>query len=248
MTHRYFVPELPRDGGLVQLPDGEASHANRVMRVKPGDEITLFDGRNHECLAVVESQSKKDCLCTMVGTPVVVDRDPEVNVTLATSLPKGDRAKSLLERITELGVKTVVPLHAARSQGNPSDKSIEKLNRVAIEACKQSGRNQVPLIEPTRRAMDWFATPTDATCIIAHPIVPASSDGTSDLKNASMLDSQGRSKVVIAVGPEGGFTDEELDRAMGNGFRPISLGPRIYRIETAAIAMVTMAIHTMMKD
>lgn len=235
MTHRYFVPQLPAAGGIVDLPPNEASHANRVMRVKPGDEMTLFDGKNGESRAIVVGQSKRDCQCD--SEPVrTVNREPNTAVSIAIALPRGDRTKFLIERLTELGVHTITPLHAQRSQGKPNRTILDKLLRIAIESCKQSGRNQLPRIEETVATTEYFCEDSHDRKWIAHPAEPEAS-----CRVAARADDT--RTLRIAIGPEGGFTQQELVLAKEHGYQSINLGPRIYRVETAAIVTATLAIY-----
>lgn len=234
MTHRYFVPDLPNDGGIIELPEQEAAHANRVMRVKQGDELVLFDGQNRQAIASVVAQTKRDCQCQLAA-PQIVDREPHVDLTIGVALPRGDRSKALIERLTEIGVRTIVPLHAERSQGKAKPNLSTRLTRVAIEACKQCGRNQLPAIPDIQTSESFFREPSCAPRFIAHPT------GVARDTNQHLANSE--TAFRIAIGPEGGFTDREVQMAVESGFTSIDLGPRIYRIETAAIVIAARLIH-----
>ncbi len=146
MTRRYYVPDLQTQAPVVQLPDEEASHASRVMRVQTGDWIELFDGCGHQADAEVVSVSKRECVvrCDPIED---VDREPSIAVDLAIGLPKPDRAKEMIERLTELGVARVFPIVFERTQRPPKENFLDKLRRIVIESCKQSGRNVLMTIE-----------------------------------------------------------------------------------------------------
>lgn len=228
MTRRYFVPDLPKNGGLVGLPDSEVQHATRVMRVQIGDEVTLFDGKGYESLATIASVSRHECQCD-AGPAEGVDREPQTEIHLGVALPKPDRSRELIERLTELGVKSVTPLTAERTQRPPSESLIEKLKRGVIEACKQCGRNELLQVRPTQSALTFFSDQSESVRLIAHPSA-----------EAVPLDRQFDAAVTIAaVGPEGGWTDGEFQFATEHGFKPIQLGARIYRIETAATVIAS---------
>lgn len=231
MTRRYYVPDLRIGGGPLSLPDAEAQHAVRVMRVQVGEEIELFDGKGHESKGIVTAIRRNECECET--TPALsVSREPSAMIHLGIALPKPDRARELLERLTELGVCSVTPLVAERSQRPPSDSLIERLQRTVIEACKQSGRNQLLNIHPTCSATDFFASLHSGTKLIAHTA-----------KASVTLSTMNRAETVVAaVGPEGGWTDQEYEGADSHQFHPLSLGPRIYRIETAAVAIAAVLI------
>lgn len=222
MTRRYFVTSLPETGGLVGLPEQEAQHAARVMRVQVGDLVTLFDGAGNEAEAQIAAVGRKSVECTAAARQQV-DREPSRAVQLGIALPKPDRARELIERLTEIGVQTVTPLIASRSQRPPSPSVIQKLRRGVIEACKQSGRNQLMLVEDPISADTFFRAPASGSRLIAHP-VGASTDQW-------LMPSE---TVAVAIGPEGGWTEDEVTLARQNGFAAIHLGQRIYRIETAA--------------
>ena len=231
MTRRYFVSDLPVSGGRVMLPDTEAQHAIRVMRVQVGDEIELFDGKGHQCRATFTEIGRNRCQC--LAEPVeFVSREPSVSLELGIALPKPDRCRELVERLTELGVRSVTPLVAKRTQRPPSDSLLDKLKRSVVEASKQCGRNHLMEIHSVTPANEFFANAEDGTKLIAHPSNDAATLG-SVTKGESF---------VAAVGPEGGWTDEEVDLARRHDFRPIGLGSRTYRIETAAVAISAVLI------
>jgi 16S rRNA (uracil1498-N3)-methyltransferase len=226
MTRRYYVPDLPGQGGHVSLPDAEAQHAVRVMRLQAGDEIELFDGRGNQSLAVVRMIRRNQCECE-AEVSRQVSREPSRIIDLGLALPKPDRARELLERLTELGVRSVTPLVAQRSQRPPSDSLLEKLNRTVVEACKQSGRNHLLEIREAMGAGEFFASARECIGLIAHPHADSMGVGSVSREGA----------IMAAVGPEGGWTDDEFELARRHGFLPLQLGRRIYRIETAAVVI-----------
>ena len=227
MTRRYFVPELPKAGGLVTLLGGEAQHASRVMRVQVGETVTLFDGAGHESQARFISVGRNECQCE-TEPRCFVDREPTNEIHLSIALPKLDRSRELIERLTEIGVKSVTPLVASRTQRPPSDSFIQKLNRGVVEACKQCGRNQLLEIRPTVKASLFFQNCSVENRWIAHPSTSAMS-----------VHGEVTGPVVVAIGPEGGWAEDEYREAVNHGFTPMDLGRRIYRIETAATVVAS---------
>jgi 16S rRNA (uracil1498-N3)-methyltransferase len=154
-----------------------------------------------------------------------ISRELPRELTLAVALPKGERQKWLVEKLTELGVTRLVPLITERGVAEPTASAIERLQRGVIEASKQCGRNRLMEIAQPRQAGDLFANwPQSATRLIADPA------GISPLRPAD-------SAAIVAVGPEGGFTPGEQDSARKSGWQTVSLGPRILRVETAALAL-----------
>ena len=180
MTQRYYAPELPKTEATIRLSEPESQHALRVMRLAVGDSLTVFDGLGHESPATVASISRNACECLVEGA-IAVDRSPVRELQFAVALPKHDRARELIERLTELGVKLVVPLIAQRSQRGPSASSIVKLERAVIEACKQCGRNDLMTISPPLTTREFFGHSIEADDgLIAHGGPPASRVMTLD--------------------------------------------------------------------
>lgn len=237
MTVRYYVADLPPAGGDVQLPEAEAHHARTVMRVRPGAAVVLFDGQGHEAEARVESVSRRGVSCR-AQRAVSLPRDNTHEVTLAIAMPKGDRARDLIERLTELGVDRVIPIHCQRSPWEVSPGAIEKWQRVVIEACKQCRRNRLLQIESPCRWDDYLAEPLgpQETAWLAHP-----GGGPAEMTDCSVGATAAagnvRPRVRAAIGPEGGFTQQEVESARRCGWTTVDLGARIYRIETAAILL-----------
>lgn len=236
MTRRYFVPELSATGGPLSLPADEAAHAARVMRAVPGDLVTLFCGDGREAEAEILSVEKRHVF-VHAQPPQSVDRETPFPVSVAVALPKADRARALVERLTELGVASLQPLACQRTQLAPSPAAIAKLRRAVVEASKQCGRNRLMQIAEAMPFSDFLhQTDPDAVSLIAHP------DGHALSVALQSGGGDGDAPVQIAVGPEGGFTDEEVHQAVETGWQRVSLGPRILRIETAAAAIVARLI------
>ncbi len=233
MTRRYFVPDLPAQGGLVALPTEEAVHAARVMRVAIGDPVVLFAGDGRQSSGEITSVDRRRVFC-QVDPPSEVSRELSGAITITACLPKGDRAKWMVEKLTELGVAKVQPIVTARSQTNPSVSTLNKLRKQVIEASKQSGRNQLMTILDPIDFRDLLADLDSNAAIslnqklrvIAHP-------GGAPLKSFELTS---HSAVNLFIGPEGGFTDQEVQAAGDAGCHAIGLGPTILRVETAATA------------
>ncbi len=229
MTRRYYVSDLPSNGGLVPLPTAEAQHALRVMRVSVGDSVILFDGQGRESTARIETTGRNECICTAEAVREV-DRELPISLHLAIALPKPDRAREMIERLTEIGVAKVTPLIADRTQRPPSDSLIGKLQRSVIEACKQCERNRLLEIDSAIAASGFFQQPHPGRCLIAQP-----GGNTMELSVSDV-----RQDLTVAIGPEGGFSEGEVDLALKQGFNSVGLGPRIYRVETAATVVASM--------
>lgn len=214
----------------MSLSGPEAHHLSHVLRLQTGDEVTLFNGDGAEYPACIES-IKKSLVQLNVLQKRHVDRERARAVTIACPLPKGDRAAFLIEKLTELGVRRYVPLQTTRSVVHPGEGKLEKLSRYVIEASKQCGRNVLMSIEPVS---DWESLASQADL----PAMRALADVTGTQLISALPTSR---ECIIALGPEGGWTAEEIARGTGHGWQLVTLGPSILRIETAAIAAAVAA-------
>jgi 16S rRNA (uracil1498-N3)-methyltransferase len=246
MTHRYFVPPTPVlatyiVGTTVDLPDEEAAHASRVMRVRTEEKLVVFDGRGNEADATVIAIDRRNCI-VRIEEVRNISRMPRHRLTIAGCLPKPDRAKEMIERLTELGVQRFIPIVADRTQREPTDSLLEKMRRVVIEACKQSGRNTLMLIEDAATLSTAIAHCEYNHRWIAHPNLQ-----TLDLQTSQKEKSDSDHSLVL-IGPEGGFNDEEVKLAVDHQFQGLHLGDRILRIETAAAVAATLVLFDSLKS
>ena len=240
MADRYFV-EKPIEGQQAQLLGAEAHHLAHVMRAKPGTEITLFDGSGDEFLARVERVGRSDVGLTVLSRSAI-DREAPLAVTLGVALPKGDRRRWLVEKAVELGVARLVPLETAR--GNDRDGALARLRQTVIEASKQCGRNRLLEISaPLSLAEFVEGAPADGWRLFAHSSPHAARRPLGDLLPAPQPPC-----VSIAIGPEGGFTPQEFELAVARGWQSVGLGPRVLRIETAALAIVAAVVAHLERD
>ncbi len=231
MSERFYV-SFPLAIGDIQLDGSEAHHLATVSRVRAGDRVILFNGDGREYGAAVQSIAKKQVTLTIesIARPV---RERPFRLEMAVPLPKGDRGQFLIEKLTELGVAVYTPLQTQRSVVHPSDAKMQKLERYVIEASKQCGRNTLMAIEPLAKWSNYL-TQTDPTASkwMAHP---------GGLSVNEFREASAQQNVVTAIGPEGGWTNDEVEQARGAGWQIVDLGPRILRVETAAIALALMA-------
>jgi len=244
MSQRYFS-ETPIAGGAVVLRGDQAHHLASVMRAKVGDIVTLFDGGGDECEASVARVGKRE-VELRIESRRHIDREANVDLTLAVAMPKSDRQKWLIEKAVELGVRRVVPLVTERSVVKLKESGVERLRRGVIEASKQCGRNRLMAIEPPRRVPELMETISgESLALIAHPHsdleCPSGFQTLSDVRENLPVRSPQR--VIAAIGPEGGFSGAEAQAAIDAGWRPVSLGPRILRIETAALKIAASILH-----
>jgi 16S rRNA (uracil1498-N3)-methyltransferase len=242
MTERYFADE-PISGDRVTLSGAEAHHLIHVMRAARGTQVALFDGSGDEFSAVVERLGRTEVEVSILARESV-SRELPFELTLGVALPKGDRQKWLVEKAVELGVSRIVPLKTRRSVAQPEKQSLVRLRRAVIEASKQCGRNRLLHIDQPRAWPNFLGDAADMTCrLLAHPGGKAESElrmlSEEDLAEQESLCRQPPSPAsfCLAVGPEGGFADEEVALAVAAGWQVLDIGPRILRVETAALMM-----------
>jgi 16S rRNA (uracil1498-N3)-methyltransferase len=227
VADRFYCPGPWRDG-RAELEDDEARHLAKVRRVEVGAEVQLFDGKGRAAFAEVV-EIKKDRVSLTILRDDSSDRSLPGNLVLATAVPKGDRFDWLIEKATEVGVTRLVPILTARSVVDPRTAKLDRLRRLIIEACKQSGRSRLMELDPPTPWPIWLQKRSgQGQSFLADP------GGESVVHLASA--GEFAAGIEIAVGPEGGFTAEEVAEAESKRFRRIGLGPTILRIETAAIA------------
>lgn len=226
MSNRFFSPSVS-DSGSTVLDGSEAHHLIHVLRAKVGDEVELFNGRGRVVHCQVSAVSKREVRCEILSA--TQEAPPERIITLVCAVPKGDRFDWLIEKATELGVSRFVPLVTERSIVEPRETKLDKIRSAVIAACKQSGRSYLMEIAPLTTWSDALKinSPGERR-LIAHP-----AEKNSNLSDFSSVNQP----VTVLIGPEGGFTELEIQTAIAAGIEPIRLGRQILRIETAAIAI-----------
>ena len=231
-----FHCAVPLQAGLaLALPPGAARHV-QVLRMQPGEALTLFDGRGGEYAAVVERMGRSE-VTVNVGAHDPVEREAPQAVHLALGMPANDRMDWLVEKATELGVASIQPLMTAhgvlRLAGERAEKKRAHWEAIGIAACEQCGRNRVPQIHPVRAYAEWLGVPQADGGV--QRIVLSLAPGTQPL-----MELPGAGAWQVLSGPEGGLSADEEARALAQGFRPARLGPRVLRAETAALAALTL--------
>jgi 16S rRNA (uracil1498-N3)-methyltransferase len=241
---RLFVPAAELGGARVTLTGDEHRHVARVLRARPGDTLTLFDGAGTEVDAEIIRVDAREAELTLTARRTV--RAAAVDVTLLVAVPRGERMDVLVQKTTELGVGRLVPVVTGRSVARPEAGSARqpRWEKIAREAARQCGRADVPRVdEPTPLAMALAAPELPATRLALWEGAPARGEEARSLRAAlaGAFDGAPHPAVALLVGPEGGFADEEIAQARAAGFAPVGLGPRILRVETAAIVAVALA-------
>ncbi len=222
-------------GATLVLPPGAARHV-QVLRMQPGDALTLFDGTGGEYAATVERMGRSEVSVT-VGAHSAVEREAPRAVHLAVGMPANERMDWLVEKATELGAASIRPLMTAhavlRLAGERAEKKRAHWEAVAIAACEQCGRNRVPRIHPVQAFanQDDWADAGPGTLRLVLSLAP----GTRRIAEAA-APAGADAPVLVLSGPEGGLSGAEEQEALARGFVPVTLGARVLRAETAALA------------
>lgn len=224
-----YCPTLTE--GIVEVPEQEAHHAGDVLRLRPGDRVVLFDGQGREASANIASVARRG-LSAEVRAIEVREFELSIRLTLAVTMPRTQRQGFLIEKCTELGVAEIWPLITERAVAKPGRGVVEKLARRAIEAAKQAQRGFVPKVLPAMNVDEVVKRKGNFdSAMICH----------DDLQSTSILSvfeaAPRNASALACIGPEGGWSDSELATFEQHGFRKVSLGPNVLRIETAAIAV-----------
>lgn len=234
MLPRFFVDPAAIAAGEAVLDRGERDHAVRVLRLAPGDQALLFDGKGLEYPArVVESSRKRVRFSVVASRPAAADPG-RAKVALLQGLPRLSRMDWLVEKATEAGVSRILPLLARRSppEARRAAGRLARWQMIAREACRQCGRARVPEIDPPIESEAGWRH------LAAAPASRAILDPGARRVLGDWLAGSAGEEWALAVGPEGGWEEEELGRAREAGFEPVGLGPRVLRAETAGVVAV----------
>lgn len=234
---RFFVPKENIQNQSGTVTGSELGHMRRVLRLRTGDRVTLFDdeGREHE--GIIQSYSGRSAEIEILNS-CQPKRESSLDVTLAQALGKGEKMDWVVEKATELGVRSIVPFFSSRTVPRLDTKKIEsrreRWKRIAISAAKQSARTRIPEILGLIAFEDLLRRPWPSELKLIF-LEEGSLQGLTEIKE----EKSHLSSVLLVIGPEGGFTYEEASETMRRGFRSIGLGKRILRTETAALAALS---------
>jgi 16S rRNA (uracil1498-N3)-methyltransferase len=228
MAPRFYLDAPLRAGSVCTLSEDAAHHAIHVLRLREGEDVTLFNGRGGEFAARIASIQRLNIAIDLLQHRAV-ERESPLRITLVQGVSAGEKMDATVRKAVELGVAEVQPVLAARSvarpKGDRADTRRAHWQKVVIAACEQCGRNRIPEVQPLIAVMDYRA-PQAALKILLSPL--------ARLPLSKMV-FEGN-ELVIAAGPEAGFTADEEKALVDAGFVPASLGPRTLRTETAAVA------------
>ena len=226
---RLYIDSPLKSGSQVNLDPEQLNYVSRVLRLKTGFELTVFNGEGGEYSATVSELHKK------AGTLVIgefrdINNESPLNITLVQGISRGERMDYTLQKAVELGVTRIVPVFAERTVVNLKDERLASRmlhwQGIIRSACEQSGRNILPVLADAMPISEWLETDQSDCKLMLH------AHATNSFREAPC--SQG--SISLLIGPEGGLSEDEQQKAMNSGFTGVRLGPRILRTETAGIA------------
>lgn len=234
---RFYTPESLTVGTEFPLPDTTFRHAIQVLRLNAGETLILFNGTGGEYQARITSVSKRAAF-TLIESFSPLDTESPLHLTLTISIIKPDKMDFALQKAVELGVASIQPLITQRSVirigKDKADKKTQHWEGIVQAACEQSGRTRLPIVEAPQTLESWLESTTDGTRIILAP---------GDYPRISELPLDLPAPISLLIGPEGGFTDEEVALCQQAGMTAVSLGPRILRAETASTTGLALLQH-----
>ncbi len=229
---RLFVDTALEAGQELILSKENSHYIMHVLRLRIGTQLIIFNGEEGEYLAHLTAWTKKNAQVNIEAYRSI-ERESPLKITLAQSISRPERMDYAIQKSVELGVQRIVPILSERSPPIDDERLLKREDhwqRIMISACEQCGRNRLPELQSTLSMADWLQQPQTNNCLVLSPT------GTNRLKDSI----EANKAITILVGAEGGLTDKEVNAAIQVGYTDISLGPRILRTETAAVAILTM--------
>ena len=238
---RFFIVGEINLRDTISLKDEERNHIVKVLRLKVGDEISIFNGNGKEYKALIKSIQPREVFCEIVEE-IKRDTEAKLKIFLAFSIPKSDKIDFIIQKCTELGVHSLIPFQSEYTvvdyTGKDVDKKLKRLRMIAINACKQSLRNLIPEII----YMNNFQSCVEYLKNKKLKIILYESEKEAKIKDV-LNEFHNPNDVAIIVGTEGGFTETEIEYATESGFKSVTLGKRILRAETAAITVSSIIMY-----
>jgi 16S rRNA (uracil1498-N3)-methyltransferase len=236
-TPRIYLPKEMEVGHRLELGEDHIRYIRNVLRLKTGDRLVLFSGKGYECDAVI-----RELDTDATGVEILEKRQVAgagIRITLAQALPKGQKMDFIVQKATELGVSRVIPFHSFRSIPRLSEEKARlktsRWQKIAVEASRQCGRADVPEVTDIRS----FAEVLEAGDSVALKLFLWEEEKGRGIKEVLRDENLGQAiDFFIIVGPEGGFEQTEVNEALKHRYVSVSLGPRVLKVETAAVVVL----------
>lgn len=232
MPARFYVPDLNAVEGRARLPQDEAHHLTKVLRLGRGEVVGVFDGRGGEWRALVETAGREGVEVSLIEA--IASRQPAVDLTLVQAVLKGPAMDNVIRDCTMVGVRSIQPVLTARTTVKAStlDIALERWRRVALASAKQCGAARLPQMRDVVDFDDWLGRGVVLPALmLVEPSVAVAPVTMRQLASQPVP-----SQATLVVGPEGGWTGEERDRAISSGCSPVSLGRMTLRADTVSLA------------
>ena len=216
---------------------GEVHHIKNVLRLKPQNQIIVFNGRGQEALATIMTLSR-NAVKISIDQTIVSETIERKKLILACAIPKKAKFESIIEKSTELGVDEIIPLKTQRTIFEMGEKDVLKkklrYQTVAINAAKQSHRSNIPLIHPIISFKDSMKVPTSQDKAFIFCLI-----GERKNLRSALQELKNPLRLFFFIGPEGDFTGEEIQLALQSGCQPVSLGPNVLKVDTAVVSVIS---------
>lgn len=237
--HRFFADFDSIKDDMIFIGGNDAHHISKVLRLKEDDEIIVCDKEGTDYHCSIKSLGK-DAVEAWILKKEVSSSEPPIEITLYQGVPKGDKLETVIQKCVELGGVKIVPVAMKRSVAVIKDKEKKKqrMQKIALEASKQCGRAKVPEVLEVLSFKEAIADAKENDL----KILPYEAENKQKLKDI-LLENKNSIKIAIFIGPEGGFDEEEIKLAKDNGFKTVTLGPRIMRTETAPLACISAVMY-----
>ncbi len=229
---RIYTPQSLQVNSQLELDDNASRHVGKVLRMQAGRELVLFNGEGGEYTACVTEVGKK-VVTVEVQSHASEERESPLAIHLGIGVSRGERMDWVLQKATELGVSQITPLFTERTEvkltGPRLEKKQQHWQQILVSACEQCQRNRLPQLNPACRIDDWLPTVQDSARFVLHH--------RSDTSLSALAQP---ASVALVIGPEGGLSAEEIQRSQQQfGFQPLTLGPRVFRTETAPLTAIS---------
>lgn len=225
---------------VLEIKGEEALHIAEVLRIKPGEEITVGDGEENDYICRAESVKKSAVLCDIIEKKKN-ENEPRVKITLFQALPKGDKMETVIQKCVEIGVSEIIPVDTRNSMVKIKGKEEKKLarwNKIALSAAKQCGRGIIPTVKPLmpfKKAVDFAVGSLEGV------LIPYEREDTNSIK--TFAESFNGKSLGIFIGSEGGFDESEINYALSKGLFSVTMGKRILRTETAGLVASVIILY-----
>lgn len=243
-VHRFFASPEVIDNGTIRLTAEESHHLARVLRLREGEMVSVFDGLGNEWECEIAAIHKSECRLSILKKLETVVESP-LRLTLAQALVKGEKFDLVVQKATELGVSRILPViteHCEiRISEERSEQRLQRWQRISLGAIKQSGRRRLVEIDQPVKFQQFCRDLQGEPALIFSEKTGSEKTGSEKTGRGLPPLAAQDSGLTVVIGPEGGWSDGELDLATSSGLIPVHLGPRILRTETAAITAVTLA-------